>query len=58
MERLSSFMEQQNQEQQHNEEETKYRSLFPNVSAAIQSKKHPLKGDTISTSTLPSCARG
>jgi DNA polymerase elongation subunit (family B) len=25
----------------------KYRSLFPHVSAAIQSKKHPLKGDTI-----------
>jgi len=25
----------------------KYRSLFPHVSAAIQSRKHPLKGDTI-----------
>jgi len=25
----------------------KYRSLFPHVSAAIQSKKYPLKGDTI-----------
>jgi DNA polymerase elongation subunit (family B) len=25
----------------------KYRSLFPHVSAAIQSSKHPLKGDTI-----------
>ena len=25
----------------------RYRSLFPHVSAAIQSKKHPLKGDTI-----------
>ncbi len=25
----------------------KYKSLFPHVSAAIQSKKHPLKGDTI-----------
>ncbi len=25
----------------------KYRSLLPHVSAAIQSKKHPLKGDTI-----------
>jgi DNA polymerase elongation subunit (family B) len=25
----------------------KYRSLIPHVSAAIQSKKHPLKGDTI-----------
>jgi hypothetical protein len=26
---------------------SKYRSLFPHVSAAIQSKKYPLKGDTI-----------
>ncbi len=25
----------------------KYRSLFPHVSAALQSKNHPLKGDTI-----------
>ena len=25
----------------------KYKSLFPHVSAAIQSKKYPLKGDTI-----------
>jgi DNA polymerase elongation subunit (family B) len=25
----------------------KYRSLFPHVSAAIQSRKYPLKGDTI-----------
>ncbi len=25
----------------------KYRSLFPHVAAAIQSKKYPLKGDTI-----------
>ena len=25
----------------------KYKTLFPHVSAAIQSKKHPLKGDTI-----------
>jgi DNA polymerase elongation subunit (family B) len=25
----------------------KYRSLFPHVSAAIQSKKYPLKGETI-----------
>jgi DNA polymerase elongation subunit (family B) len=25
----------------------KYRSLFPHVSAAIQSKRYPLKGDTI-----------
>jgi hypothetical protein len=25
----------------------KYRSLFPHVSAAIQSKNYPLKGDTI-----------
>jgi DNA polymerase elongation subunit (family B) len=25
----------------------KYKSFFPHVSAAIQSKKHPLKGDTI-----------
>jgi DNA polymerase elongation subunit (family B) len=25
----------------------KYRSLFPHVSAAIQSKKYPMKGDTI-----------
>jgi len=25
----------------------KYRSLFPHVSAVIQSKKHPLKDDTI-----------
>ena len=25
----------------------KYRSLFPHVSAAIQSRKNPLKGDTI-----------
>ena len=25
----------------------KYKSLFPHVSAAIQSKKNPLKGDTI-----------
>jgi DNA polymerase elongation subunit (family B) len=25
----------------------KYKSLFPHVSAAIQSRKHPLKGDTI-----------
>ncbi|MFL6369451.1 MAG: hypothetical protein ACJ72F_01300 [Nitrososphaeraceae archaeon] len=25
----------------------KYRSLFPHVSAAIQSRKHPLKGDMI-----------
>jgi hypothetical protein len=25
----------------------KFRSLFPHVSAAIQSRKYPLKGDTI-----------
>ena len=25
----------------------KYKSLFPHVSAAIQSRKYPLKGDTI-----------
>jgi DNA polymerase elongation subunit (family B) len=25
----------------------KYRSLFPHVSAAIQSKKYPVRGDTI-----------
>jgi DNA polymerase elongation subunit (family B) len=32
----------------------KYRSLFPHVSAAIQSRKQPLKGDTIELSITDS----